>query len=568
MSAKTKAIFAAAWGLHIVWVILLASVPPVSRDAMTHHLAVPRLWIERGVLAELPEISFSYYPQLLDVLYMLPLHAGIDFAAKYLHFAFAVMTAAIIYLFVRRRIGATWGALAGLMFLTVPVILKLSVTVYVDLGLIFFSAGALFAMVLWLENTGRYKWLLVAAVCSGLALSTKYSALISFFVMTLALPLFFLKDSERDVRAQANAVKFGALFVIVSLLVFSPWMIRNASLTGNPMYPLLQGVFGHRVTDSTNAGTDAVVHASVVVDEQLRSQPKAMSPLLIRKLVYEESLPYTLLIPVRIFFEGQDNDPKYFDGRLNLLLLLLPLALLYTARQLRFQEKELPLFAAYAVLVVLLTFFTKDMRARWISTIIPPLVVLSVYSLYLLNEVVAKRYPVRSAAHPATIVVLALYFLPNLFYSLDLYRKIDPLPVISGQVSREAYVTERRPEYAVISAANATVPADGKVLGLFIGKRRYFFDVDAIVLNEVFTSIAENAASAADIAGRLRALGYTHIVANNHLFGEWMTRTDEATRRRVGDFAAQHVNELRAVGTYGFYEIVKQKVTDNGELDE
>ncbi len=556
VSAKTKAAFAIAWGLHIAWVILLASVPPVSRDAMTHHLAVPRLWIERGLLAELPEISFSYYPQLLDVLYMLPLYAGVDFAAKYLHFAFALMTAGLIYLFVRRRIGAAWGALAGLMFLTIPVILKLSVTVYVDLGLIFFSAGALFAMVLWLEDTRRYKWLLIAAVCSGLALSTKYSALISFFVMSLALPLFFLKDSGDGVRAQANAVKFGALFVLVSLLVFSPWMIRNASLTGNPMYPLLQGVFGHRVTDAANVDSDAVVHASVVVDEQLRNQPKSMSPLLIRRLVYEESLPYTLFIPVRIFYEGQDNDPKYFDGRLNLLLLLLPLALLFTTRQIRFEQKELPLFAAYVVLVVMLTFLTKDMRARWISAIIPPLVVLSVYSLYLLNELMAKRYPVKNAVHPATIVIVALYFLPNLFYSLDLYRKIDPLPVVSGQVSRDAYISERRPEYAVISAANDAVPDDGKVLGLFIGKRRYFFDVDAIVLNEVFTSIAENAASAADIAGRLRALGYTHIVTNNHLFGEWMNRTDEATRRRVGNFATQHVNELHAVGTYGLYEII------------
>ncbi len=557
MSAKTKAIFAIAWGLHIAWVMLLASVPPVSRDAMTHHLAVPRLWIERGILAELPEINFSYYPQLLDLLYMVPIHAGVDFAAKYLHFVFALLTAAIIYLFVRRRIGAAWGALAGLMFLTVPVILKLSVTVYVDLGLIFFSAGALFAIVLWLENPARYKWLLIAAVCSGLALSTKYSALVSFFVMSVALPLFFLRESGTDARAQANAVKFGALFVVVSLLVFSPWMIRNATLTGNPMYPLMQGIFGYRVTDATNADTDAIVHASVVIDEQLRDRPKAMSPLLVRKLVYEESLPYTLLIPLRIFYEGQDDDPKYFDGRLNLLLLLLPLALIYAARRQRFEQKELPVFAAYVALVLLLTFLTKDIRARWISVIIPPLVVLSAYSLYLLNELMANRYPGKSVVHPATIVVVALYFLPNLFYSLDLYRKIDPLPVISGQLGRDAYITEHRPEYSAISAANATVPDDGKVLGLFIGKRLYYFDVDAIVLNEVFTSIAEGAASAADIAGSLRALGYTHIVTNNHLFGEWMSRTDDATRLRVGNFAAQHVNELHAVGAYGFYEIVR-----------
>ena len=41
--------------------------------------------------------------------------------------------------------GIAWAALAGLLFLTLPLIMKLSVTVYVDLGLIFFTTAALFS---------------------------------------------------------------------------------------------------------------------------------------------------------------------------------------------------------------------------------------------------------------------------------------------------------------------------------------------------------------------------------------------------------------------------------------
>ena len=556
MSGPAKVVFAVAYGLHVLWVLLLASVPPVSRDAMTHHLAVPQLWLQRGILAELPEINFSYYPQLLDLIYVLPLYFGNDIAAKYLHFVFALMTAAIIFLFVRRRIGAGWGALAGLMFLTIPVILKLSVTVYVDLGLIFFSAGAVFALALWQEDSRHLRWLLAAAVCSGLALSTKYSAIISFFVMSLLLPLLFIKGRQDDANAQFSAVKFGTLFVAVSLLVFSPWMIRNQVLTGNPMYPLLQGVFGHRVTDSANVDNDAIVHASVVVDTMQIADSKGLGPLLVRKLVYEESLPYTLMIPVRIFYEGEDNDPQFFDGRLNLLLLLLPLSLLYSARKAAFRHKEVTFFAAYSILVVLLTFLAKDMRARWISAIIPPLVVLSVYGLYLINDLLRRRLSGGAGIHPLTLLVGLLYFAPNLAYSLSLYRSIEPLPYLTGEISRDAYIAEHRPEYSVIAAANKAVPQHGKALGLFIGKRRYYFTVDAIVLNEVFTSIADDAGSAKEIADRLKTLGYTHIVTNNHMFGQWLNTASAETRQKVAEFAANRIRELEVEGVYGLYEIL------------
>ena len=46
MSARTKILFTAAYLLYVLWIMLLASVPPVSRDALTHHLAVPKLWVE------------------------------------------------------------------------------------------------------------------------------------------------------------------------------------------------------------------------------------------------------------------------------------------------------------------------------------------------------------------------------------------------------------------------------------------------------------------------------------------------------------------------------------------
>lgn len=558
MPSKTKALFVVAYLLHFLWIVLLAAVPPVSRDALTHHLALPKLWVEQGALYEMPEIIFSYYPQLVDLLYTIPLALGNDIAAKYIHFTFALLTTLIIFLFVRRRIGPVWGALAGLLFLTIPLIVKLSVTVYVDLGLIFFTTAALFSIVTWLEDTGNAKWLVLAAVCSGLALSTKYSAIVSFLVLSLLVPFFFLNGRENKDAEQLNAIKFGVLFVSISLLVFSPWLIRNYSLTGNPAYPLLQGLFAAQPARAMQAGEelDSGSHARQVIAEEMRNAPKPLGPLLTRKLVHEESLPYTLLIPLRLFYEGQDDNPKYFDGRLNLFLLLLPLVLLITARKQDFRHREIAIFAIYALLVVLLTFLTKDMRARWISTIIAPLVVLSTYSLYVINQWLLRRFPVQAAAHPGTIVLLFLYFLPNIIYSHGLYKKIDPLPYVTGAVSREEYIQKYRPEYAAIALANEVVPAGGKVLGLYLGNRRYYFSADALLLNGVFVNIAENADSGLGISETLTRLGYTHLLIRSDLFDQWLSSEDEVIQARVADFARNRLKLLVIEEGYGLYEVV------------
>ena len=559
MSTRTKILFSVAYILHVLWIILLASVPPVSRDALTHHLAVPKLWVGGGGIHERPDILFSYYPQLLDVLYMAPIALGHDIAAKYLHFAFALLTALLIFLFVRRRLGPSWAALSGLLFLTLPLIVKLSVTVYVDLGLIFFTTAALFSIAVWLEDTGRTRWLVLAAVCSGLALGTKYNALVSFLLLSLLLPFFYLLRFRRDNphAEQVNAVRFGALFVALSLLVFSPWLIRNYSLTGNPVYPLAQGVFASRAEQqpSTDRATNAAAHARAAILEQAGNAEKPLGPLLTRRLVYEESLPYTLLIPLRIFFEGEDDNPKYFDGRLNPLLLILPIALLVLARRAGNRHRELLLFGAYSVLMVVLVFLLTDMRLRWVATIVPPLVVLATYGLRDIHQRLAERFASVVMAHTVTALLLTAYFVPNLLYAHSLFGKIDPVPYITGKVDYATYVRNHRPEYAAIELANQLVAPDKAVLGLYLGNRRYYFSVDAIVLNQVFTSVAERSASGDAIADRLLALGYSHIVVHAGLFRQWLASTDEQTASRVNAFAQNRLKELIYEADFGLYEI-------------
>ncbi|MCK7514684.1 MAG: hypothetical protein MZV70_68920 [Desulfobacterales bacterium] len=42
--------------------IVLCMTPPTARDALIHHLAIPKLWIRHGGCFETPWAAFSYFP--------------------------------------------------------------------------------------------------------------------------------------------------------------------------------------------------------------------------------------------------------------------------------------------------------------------------------------------------------------------------------------------------------------------------------------------------------------------------------------------------------------------------
>lgn len=101
---------------------------------------------------EIPAMVFSYYPMNLNLLYLMPLYFGNDIIPKFIHFTFALLTACLIFDYLRHRTNTIYLLLGAIFFLTLPIVVKLSITVYVDLGLIFFVAASLLLLLKWLEN--------------------------------------------------------------------------------------------------------------------------------------------------------------------------------------------------------------------------------------------------------------------------------------------------------------------------------------------------------------------------------------------------------------------------------
>ncbi len=283
---RTHTVFALLTVLVIGYILLLAAVPPVDRDALTHHLFVPKLYLAFGGVYELAHIPFSYYPMNLDLLYLIPLAFGNDIAPKFIHFAFALVTGFMIFRFLRRRTDTAHAWLGVLFFLTLPVIVRLSSTVYVDLGLICFLFASLLSLFKWIESGFKTLPLILSGIWCGLALGTKYNGLVGLFLLGLFVSFVYARIHAATRYKNFKAAGCGAVFILVSLMVFSPWMIRNLAWTGNPVYPLYNNVFNPPL---------------VSFETETREPAPGISHLQFRHLDYGESWLAVAMIPVRVF---------------------------------------------------------------------------------------------------------------------------------------------------------------------------------------------------------------------------------------------------------------------------
>lgn len=532
----------ASLAIYALVVLLLSSVPVFSRDAIIHHLAIPKLYLEHGGMVELPQYFFSYYPQLLELIYILPVWAGLDFTAKYIHFLFGILTAWLIFWYIRRTIGVVWGLMGALLFVTIPLILKLSVTVYVDLGLVFFSTGALLASVLWLEDRRR-KWLIIAAISCGLALSVKYNGLLTFLILLLCLPLFYLRSlpPEERGRQQMAAMKHAALFAFIALLVFSPWMIRNLVWTGNPLYPLFKSTFSVASKDAGKSESS----------EEVKPR-RSLSHFWYRRHLYQESTLETIGIPIRIFFQGEDDNPALFDGRLDFALLLFPFLLLLGRRPREMQIVN-RLMLVFSCLYILLVYLTTDMRVRYVGPAIPPLVILAVFGLHALWSKLSGLARPRWET-PVVAVLFIAALTPNLFYLVDLWKRIDPFAYLSGRVSRVEFLSEKVPSFAPTHYINLHLPEESRVLAVYLRQRPYYFEREVGFDYQPFLAVLATEDTAA-IQRYLANEQITHLLIRIDLFDHWLSERPEATRRRVLRFFSDHLRLLHVVNGYGVYSL-------------
>jgi len=504
--------------------VLLGLVPPWARDELTHHLATAKLYVLSGRIHEIPFAPYSYYPMLLDMLYIPFVKWGWDSIPKLIHGLFGFLTGVLIYAYLARRLSAIYGLLGFLFFVFTPAILRLSNWAYVDLGLVFYSLASLLCL-LWWYDTQQPRWLILAALSVGFALSTKPNGLLVFFLLCFAVVFLLGKIYQKNIYKVCG---WTLLFLFFASIIFSPWWIKNLIQTGNAFYPAFAGFFSSVGEGSSGGGAGVGIFGK-------------------RALLWGESWWEIAALPIRVFFTGRDDSAQHFDGVLNpMLILFLPWA---------FKGKwgdEKKLMFGFVVFYFLYALFLVDLRIRYLLPVVAPLVILLVYGVHNIYLRIL---------HPSILVggvVILLAF--NGVYLWNYFQSVSPLGFLSGKESREGFLNRMLPDYPAVQYINQKLPSTAKIYFIFMGRRVYYclrdYFHDPGDLAWSLVRMIQEAQSESGVKTKLEEKGLTHLLVRDELLQRFLRNNLSSEKQKLWDsFVALHLRGLFRDQRYSLYQV-------------
>jgi len=513
--------------------IILNLTPPISRDALIHHLAIPKLWLTHGGFYEIPWADYAYYPMNIDLLYVLCLYFNNDIAPKFIHMAFGLGTGLMVYLYLKPKYSRNWRLLGAVIFISTPIVIWLSTTAYIDLGMTFFTTASVMAFIKWRDSEYKdIKWFLISCLGMGIAVGSKYNALIAWFLMTMLLMLIVVHDTRR----QSAALGYGILFCVVTAFLASPWYLKNYLQTGNPFYPLFDSFI------------KSLHHQPVQEALQQKAIEKTgqISFFKMREVMYGESFWETLLIPIRMFFQGKDFSYQYFQGSLNPILIVFTPFVLVNRRYV----KDKFLFLFFSIIFITMAYFLTAKQVRYILPVLPFLAILSVMGIKdLLDKMEEKKLwsSLRFGKHVKSIVRVfvftnvAILLIFNLIYVKNRIEIINPIPYVSGKESREDFLKRHLLHYDAVKYINEKLPENAKIFTIFLGRRGYYLDRN--YKNESSFGMAtikhmiNNAHDEKKFIGYVRSMEVTHI----------LMRTDLVNKYLIDNFSKDNISRLLAL---------------------
>jgi len=248
--------------VNLYLAFLGALTPEVQFDARFYHLAEARRYAEREALFNLAASQGTIpcaLPQNQETLYaavykLFGLHAVKVFSWSFLLLSVLAIFALASEFFGSRRAGL----LANLLFVSTPIVTWSATTASNDLPLVPWVLLALYAALRWRETRSATAWLVLSGIFGGFAFGIKPFALFSNIGIAVLVVVAALRypSSNKAQAARAIAVAL-SLFLAGALLGALPGMVRQYSITGNPLYPLAGGIIPSAFWSPALAGANA-----------------------------------------------------------------------------------------------------------------------------------------------------------------------------------------------------------------------------------------------------------------------------------------------------------------------
>ena len=401
-------------GLVATYVVLgaIATCAPISSpDALLYHAADPARFVEAGRIFEVPSNSSSYEPFTVQMLVLDGFLLSDSVQGAFAPFLLSLVAVGAVAGAAERVAGRTVALLAAAVFFAQPLMLWNATSTFIESGLACAVALAGWNLLRFVRH-GEAASLVLAGLFAGGAAGMKYLGLIAALALTVAAAIAFHRR-----LTVTRVLAFAAPAALVAL----PWYVKNAILTGNPVYPHLFG--------GLNASAAAELDATMASFGEGRS------------------VADFLLMPVHLLKDGEAFDGGEFLSPL--FVAFVPLGLLVPGR------RRVRVAAAAAIAVYVVAWFLTTQQARFLVPLLPALAVLAAIGILALA---ARGRLGRAVAVGVTAAALLMGLGISAVYAAQF------APVAAGRESEEDFLSRKVSLYDGVDWLNNRLGKDDKVL--------------------------------------------------------------------------------------------------------
>jgi hypothetical protein len=442
-------------------------------DVLEYHLQVPKTYYQQGRIAYAQGNVYANFPSNVEMLYLLAmiLHRDTYAIGTTTHLIHCLLGLLAVY--AAWAMGREWSAAAGVATAiamgTIGWLVYLSGLAYVENGLLFFGMVSLASVIRGASAPGvavQRRWLIVAGLLAGLACGCKYTGVV-MVAMPIALGLLVLL---RTARRRIGAL---AVYCVGTAIGFSPWLAKNAAMTGSPVFPLANSVFQAYPPGWGLEEQERWDRGHSVSDED--------RPLFARwRALWRHTLA--------------DHDQRIGPA-------LLVIAIAGFLRR-RWERVDALLLMVLAIQLCVWLCWTH-LYARFVIPMLAPL------SALVGRSTGDASSPKRSAVVLGVLAVGAAW---NATFATRVYMREG----IGGSPASLLY-DGKAPGYEYLGAVNRDLPAEARVL--LIGDARPFYiqrpvDFTVVFNTNPFVQMVEAAQTTEQIMEWLRESGYSHVVVH------------------------------------------------------
>jgi len=527
--------------LVLLFGFIMSFTPEIFYDSLNYHLGVPNIYMQFGHYVELPYKFHSSFPLVSQMAFLFTLMVDSTASAKLLNLSFVIFTALAIYIFSRDRLSSPkTGLYAGAIYILIPNVMFRSWTATTDTLLTFLTFLSLWAAINFICNRNLY-WLILSGLFAGLLAGTKLNGFF-FFPGIAALIFTYCRSSIW------KAVKYTAIWAGVSLLLFSPWMIRNTLETGNPFYPFFSEQLTSKHPYDIPLGRDTYEEAA----ERFRRFDR-----------FKNLMHLGWNISIKGGREGPyDSHDYYMSGAV--FLIFIPLLLLFKGDE---KERKLINMLFLFSLFSFVLWGIQDDKVKYFSPAFPAFSLLSAVAVRRLSfsgglgSILSKG----TLIYHLIVNLLVMSFLAHYVYM--------PFSVVTGMISRDDFLSESRPmypnpSYDVFEYAHRNLKKDDVKIMVSGEAKTYHLKLPHIAFSAspldplILYSNSKKTETGEDLYRLLKEREFTHIIFNapevfrtaGSGFFKIMEKRDILIIR---EFFKNHLNLLYTSRGVFLYEIVE-----------